>query len=132
MPQAKCWQRDWLVTGNIRIEVDIDSDSATVTREVDGGLQTIKVNASDQRDLRLNEPREASAKHHESQEKPLDEKTAADYGVDVASRLDITTAEPEARAAVSKLVLSMNWSKNLKKQERYNGCSTDCNVLTVN
>jgi electron transfer flavoprotein beta subunit len=84
-------------------EVDIDGDSATVTREVDGGLQTIKVNMPTvvTVDLRLNEPRYASLPNiMKAKKKPLDEKTAADYGVDPAPRLQIvTTAEPEARAA---------------------------------
>jgi electron transfer flavoprotein beta subunit len=88
-------------------EVDIDGDSATVTREVDGGLQTIKVNMPTvvTVDLRLNEPRYASLPNiMKAKKKPLDEKTAADYGVDPAPRLQIvTTAEPEARAAGIKV-----------------------------
>ncbi len=52
-------------------------------------------------DLRLNEPRYASLPNiMKAKKKPLDEKTAADYGVEVAPRLEIvSTAEPEARAA---------------------------------
>jgi len=84
-------------------EVDIDGDSATVTREVDGGLQTIKVNMPTvvTVDLRLNEPRYASLPNiMKAKKKPLDEKTAADYGVDTAPRLEIlSTIEPAARAA---------------------------------
>ena len=84
-------------------EVDIDGDSATVTREVDGGLQTIKVNMPTvvTVDLRLNEPRYASLPNiMKAKKKPLDEKTAADYGVDTAPRLEIVkTVEPAARAA---------------------------------
>jgi len=74
-----------------------------VTREVDGGLQTIKVNmpAIITVDLRLNEPRYASLPNiMKAKKKPLDEKTAADYGVDVTPRLEIVkTSEPEERAA---------------------------------
>ncbi|MDV4146772.1 electron transfer flavoprotein subunit beta/FixA family protein [Shimia sp. FJ5] len=89
--------------GTFASELDIDGDKAVVTREVDGGLQTIKVNmpAIVTVDLRLNEPRYASLPNiMKAKKKPLDEKTAADYGVDVAPRLEIVeTKEPEARAA---------------------------------
>ncbi|MEM9855482.1 MAG: electron transfer flavoprotein subunit beta/FixA family protein [Pseudomonadota bacterium] len=88
-------------------EVSIDGDSATVTREVDGGLQTIKVKmpAIISVDLRLNEPRYASLPNiMKAKKKPLDEKTAADYGVDVAPRLEIVkTGEPAERAAGIKV-----------------------------
>ena len=84
-------------------EVNIDGDDAVVTREVDGGLQTIKVKmpAIVTVDLRLNEPRYASLPNiMKAKKKPLDEKTAADYGVDVTPRLEIVkTTEPEARQA---------------------------------
>jgi electron transfer flavoprotein beta subunit len=63
-----------------------------VTREVDGGLQTIKVKmpAIVTVDLRLNEPRYASLPNiMKAKKKPLDEKTAADYGVDVTPRLTV-------------------------------------------
>jgi electron transfer flavoprotein beta subunit len=87
--------------------VDIDGDSAVVTREVDGGLQTIKVKmpAIISTDLRLNEPRYASLPNiMKAKKKPLDEKTAADYGVDVKPRLEIVkTSEPEERAAGIKV-----------------------------
>ncbi|OJI95047.1 electron transfer flavoprotein beta subunit [Planktotalea frisia] len=88
-------------------ELDIDGDSATVTREVDGGLQTIKVNMPTvvTVDLRLNEPRYASLPNiMKAKKKPLDEKTAADYGVDASPRLEIVnTVEPAARAAGIKV-----------------------------
>ncbi|MEO0356830.1 MAG: electron transfer flavoprotein subunit beta/FixA family protein [Pseudomonadota bacterium] len=88
-------------------EVDIDGDSATVTREVDGGLQTIKVSMPSiiSVDLRLNEPRYASLPNiMKAKKKPLDTKTAADFGVDVTPRLSIvSTTEPEARAAGIKV-----------------------------
>jgi electron transfer flavoprotein beta subunit len=84
-------------------ELDIDGDSAVVKREVDGGLQTIKVKmpAIVTADLRLNEPRYASLPNiMKAKKKPLDEKTADDYGVDVSPRLEIVkTSEPEARKA---------------------------------
>ena len=84
-------------------EVNVDGDSAVVTREVDGGLQTIKVKMPTivTVDLRLNEPRYASLPNlMKAKKKPLDEKTPADYGVDVTPRLSIVgTSEPEARKA---------------------------------
>ncbi|MCF2871853.1 electron transfer flavoprotein subunit beta/FixA family protein [Octadecabacter sp. G9-8] len=89
--------------GTFASELDVDGDSATITREVDGGLQTIKIKmpAIVTVDLRLNEPRYASLPNiMKAKKKPLDEKTPADYGVDVAPRLAVvTTAEPETRAA---------------------------------
>ena len=84
-------------------EVDIDGDSAVVTREVDGGLQTIRVTMPTivTVDLRLNEPRYASLPNiMKAKKKPLDEKAPEDYGVDVSPRLEIVgTSEPEARKA---------------------------------
>ena len=89
--------------GTFASELDVDGDSATITREVDGGLQTIKIKmpAIVTVDLRLNEPRYASLPNiMKAKKKPLDEKTPADYGVDVTPRLAVvTTAEPETRAA---------------------------------
>ena len=88
-------------------EVAIEGDSAIVTREVDGGLQTIKVKMPSivTVDLRLNEPRYASLPNiMKAKKKPLDQKTADDYGVDVSPRLSIVkTTEPEARAAGIKV-----------------------------
>jgi len=88
-------------------EVAIEGDKAVVTREVDGGLQTIKVGMPTviTVDLRLNEPRYASLPNiMKAKKKPLDEKTPADYGVDVANRLEIVkTVEPAARAAGIKV-----------------------------
>jgi electron transfer flavoprotein beta subunit len=84
-------------------EVDVDGDNATVTREVDGGLQTIKVKMPTiiTVDLRLNEPRYASLPNiMKAKKKPLDEKTPANYGVDVTPRLAVvSTTEPETRKA---------------------------------
>ena len=88
-------------------EVAIEDDSAIVTREVDGGLQTIKVKMPSivTVDLRLNEPRYASLPNiMKAKKKPLDQKTADDYRVDVTPRLTIVkTTEPEARAAGIKV-----------------------------
>ncbi len=84
-------------------DLDVDGDHATVTREVDGGLQTIKVKMPTivTVDLRLNEPRYASLPNiMKAKKKPLDEKTPADYGVDVTPRLTVvSTIEPDTRKA---------------------------------
>ncbi len=84
-------------------ELVIDGDFATVTREVDGGLQTIKAKmpAIVTVDLRLNEPRYASLPNiMKAKRKPMEEKTPADYGVGITPRLTITnTTEPAGRAA---------------------------------
>ena len=83
-------------------ELSIEGDKAIVTREVDGGLQTIKVNLPSvvTVDLRLNEPRYASLPNiMKAKKKPLDVVNAEDLGVDVSPRLKIkNTGEPEARA----------------------------------
>ena len=84
-------------------ELEVSGETAKVTREVDGGLQTIEVKmpAIVTVDLRLNEPRYASLPNiMKAKKKPLDQKTPADYGVDVAPRLEIVkTSEPEGRKA---------------------------------
>ncbi len=89
--------------GTFASALEIEGETAKVTREVDGGLQTISVKmpAIVTVDLRLNEPRYASLPNiMKAKKKPLDEKTAADYGVDFAPRLEILkTEEPAARAA---------------------------------
>jgi electron transfer flavoprotein beta subunit len=84
-------------------EVAIEGEEAVVTREVDGGLQTIRVKlpAIVTADLRLNEPRYASLPNiMKAKKKPLEEKTPADYGVDVTPRLKVVkTVEPATRKA---------------------------------
>lgn len=88
-------------------ELEIAGDKAKVTREVDGGLQVIEVNMPTvvTVDLRLNEPRYASLPNiMKAKKKPLDTKTPADLGVDVAPRLSIVTvSEPPARKAGVKV-----------------------------
>ena len=88
-------------------ELAVEGDHATVTREVDGGLQTIRVKmpAVVTVDLRLNEPRYASLPNiMKAKKKPLDEKTAADYGVDVAPRVTVVRrVEPAGRKAGVKV-----------------------------
>ena len=88
-------------------KLEIEGAKAKVTREVDGGLQTIEVGlpAVVTADLRLNEPRYASLPNiMKAKKKELVEKTAADYGVDVSPRLTVVkTAEPEGRKAGVKV-----------------------------
>lgn len=88
-------------------KLEIEGDSAKVSREVDGGSQTINVKlpAIVTADLRLNEPRYASLPNiMKAKKKPLDEKSAADLGVDVSPRLQIVSVkEPEGRKAGIKV-----------------------------
>ena len=88
-------------------ELNVEGQTAIVTREVDGGLQTLKVQmpAVVTVDLRLNEPRYASLPNiMKAKKKPLDIKSAEDFGVDVSPRLAVVkTGEPDARAAGIKV-----------------------------
>jgi electron transfer flavoprotein beta subunit len=93
--------------GTFASKVVIEGDKILVTREVDGGLQTVKLNspAIVTTDLRLNEPRYASLPNiMKAKKKPIDEKTPADFGVDVAPRLEVVkTVEPPGRKAGVKV-----------------------------
>src|ERR1700691_3365493 len=93
--------------GTFASKVVIEGDALMVTREVDGGLQTVqlKLPAGVTTDLRLNEPRYASLPNiMKAKKKPIDDKTAADYGVDIKPRLEvIKTAEPPVRKAGVKV-----------------------------
>ena len=93
--------------GTFASKVEIDSGKAKVTREVDGGLQTIELSmpAIVTTDLRLNQPRYASLPNiMKAKKKPLDEKAPADYGVEVAPRLKVLkTEEPAGRQAGVKV-----------------------------
>jgi electron transfer flavoprotein beta subunit len=88
-------------------ELNVKGDHAIVTREVDGGLQTIKVTmpAIVTVDLRLNEPRYASLPNiMKAKKKPMEHKTAADYGIDPSPRLTVVkTGEPDSRVAGIKV-----------------------------
>jgi electron transfer flavoprotein beta subunit len=88
-------------------KLEVSGETARVTREVDGGLQTIEVRlpAIVTVDLRLNEPRYASLPNiMKAKKKPLEEKTPADYGVDVTPRLTVVkTVEPAGRKAGVKV-----------------------------
>ena len=89
--------------GTFASKVEIDGDHVSVTREVDGGLETVKLAlpAIVTTDLRLNEPRYASLPNiMKAKKKPLDTKAPSDFGVDTAPRLATTkVAEPPVRQA---------------------------------
>ncbi|PDS61212.1 electron transfer flavoprotein subunit beta, partial [Rhizobium anhuiense] len=88
-------------------KIEIDDGKATVTREVDGGLQTIEIKlpAVVTSDLRLNEPRYASLPNiMKAKKKPLDKKSPADFGVATTPRLKVLkTEEPSGRKAGVKV-----------------------------
>jgi electron transfer flavoprotein beta subunit len=93
--------------GTFASKVVIEGDALMVTREVDGGLQTVKLKmpAVVTTDLRLNEPRYASLPNiMKAKKKPIDDKSAADYGVDAKPRLEVVkTTEPPVRNAGVKV-----------------------------
>jgi electron transfer flavoprotein beta subunit len=93
--------------GTFASKVMIDGDAIAVTREVDGGLQTVRLHmpAVVTTDLRLNEPRYASLPNiMKAKKKPIADKTPADYGVDTAPRLEVLkTTEPPVRKAGGKV-----------------------------
>ncbi|EZP82126.1 electron transfer flavoprotein subunit beta/FixA family protein [Novosphingobium sp. 11B] len=93
--------------GTFASKVDVAGDSVSVTREVDGGLETVKLAlpAIVTTDLRLNEPRYASLPNiMKAKKKQLDVKSPADYGVDIAPRLKtLKVSEPPVRSAGIKV-----------------------------
>ena len=101
---AALWGRP---QGPFASKVAVDGDHVTVTREVDGGLETVRLAlpAIVTTDLRLNEPRYASLPNiMKAKSKPLATKTPDDYGVDIAPRLTVLkVAEPPVRQAGIKV-----------------------------
>ncbi len=93
--------------GTFASKVDLGAETVSVTREVDGGLQTVelKLPAIVTTDLRLNEPRYASLPNiMKAKKKPIDEKSPEDFGVDVSPRLKVLkTSEPASRKAGAKV-----------------------------
>jgi electron transfer flavoprotein beta subunit len=93
--------------GTFASKLVLDGESILVTREVDGGLQTVKLKAPAivTTDLRLNEPRYASLPNiMKAKKKPIDEKTPGDYGVDPAPRIEVLkTGEPPGRKGGAKV-----------------------------
>ena len=93
---------DWPI-GSAANSMELSGGSMTVVKEVDGGLQTVKLQAPAivTTDLRLNEPRYASLPNiMKAKKKPIDAKTPADYGVDTSPRLKtLKVTEPASRKA---------------------------------
>ncbi len=93
--------------GTFASKIEVAGDKVAVTREVDGGLETVSLTlpAIVTTDLRLNEPRYASLPNiMKAKSKPLANKTPADYGVDVAPRLrTLNVVEPAKRVAGIKV-----------------------------
>ncbi len=93
--------------GTFAFKLEVTGDHVTVTREVDGGLQTVslKTPAIVTTDLRLNEPRYASLPNiMKAKKKPIDEHTPESLGVDIAPRLTVVkTVEPGGRKAGIKV-----------------------------
>jgi electron transfer flavoprotein beta subunit len=106
--------------GAFASKVEIAEGTVDVTREVDGGLQTVtlKTPAVVTTDLRLNEPRYASLPNiMKAKKKPIDEKTPADYGVDVAPRLTVLkTSEPAGRKGGAKVESVADLVSKLKNE----------------
>lgn len=93
--------------GTFASKVELHDGKATVTREIDGGLQTVELAlpAIVTADLRLNEPRYASLPNiMKARKKPMEKITSADVGVDMTPRLSIVSvAEPTGRKAGIKV-----------------------------
>ena len=106
--------------GTFASKIVIDGEETAVTREVDGGLQTVKLKlpAIVTTDLRLNEPRYASLPNiMKAKKKPIAEKSAQDYGVDVTPRLEVVkTVEPARRQAGIKVTSVADLVGKLKNE----------------
>ncbi|MCC2977628.1 electron transfer flavoprotein subunit beta/FixA family protein [Sphingomonas sp. PL-96] len=97
--------------GTFASKVEVEGDTANVTREVDGGLETVALPlpAIVTTDLRLNEPRYASLPNiMKAKSKPLAQKTPADYGVDLTPRITILKVEEPAKRAAGIKVDDVN------------------------
>lgn len=110
---------DW-PQGTFAYKLDLDNGKATVTREIDGGLQTLSMNlpAIITTDLRLNEPRYASLPNiMKAKKKPLEEKALSDLGIETASKQSIeSTTEPPAREAGVKVESVAELVEKLKNE----------------
>jgi electron transfer flavoprotein beta subunit len=106
--------------GTFASKVAVDGSKAEVTREVDGGLQTVRLSlpAIVTTDLRLNEPRYASLPNiMKAKKKPIDEKTPQDYGVDAAPRLKVLkVTEPPKRKGGVKVKTVQELVEKLKNE----------------
>ena len=97
--------------GTFASAVKIDGDKVNVTREVDSGLQTIALTlpAIVTTDLRLNEPRYASLPNiMKAKRKPLDVKSAADFGIDLTARTNLIKVTPPAERKAGIVVESID------------------------
>src|SRR5713101_2644180 len=106
--------------GTFASKLVIDGDSILVTREVDGGLQTVRLKAPAivTTDLRLNEPRYASLPNiMKAKKKPIDEKSPEAYGVDLSPHLEVLkTTEPAGRKAGVKVKTVVELVDKLKNE----------------
>ena len=110
---------DW-PQGTFASKVAVEGDTVTVAREVDGGHETVRLAlpAVVTTDLRLNEPRYASLPNiMKAKKKPIDEKTPADFGVDVTPRLTVVkVAEPPRRQAGVRVASAAELVDRLKNE----------------
>ena len=101
-------------------KLEVEGSDFKVTREVDGGLQTLKLKgpAIVTTDLRLNEPRYASLPNiMKAKKKPIEEKTPESYGVDISPRLEvIRTAEPPGHKSGVKVKSVAELVERLKNE----------------
>jgi electron transfer flavoprotein beta subunit len=106
--------------GTFASKIVIEGSDLLVTREVDGGLQTVKLKTPTivTTDLRLNEPRYASLPNiMKAKKKPIEDKTPDAYGVDVKPRLEVLkTAEPSGRKAGVKVASVADLVERLKNE----------------
>jgi electron transfer flavoprotein beta subunit len=106
--------------GTFAFRVAVNGDSVDVTREVDGGLQTVGLTlpAIVTTDLRLNEPRYASLPNiMKAKKKPLDETSPEVLGVDISPRLKVLkTTEPPTRVAGVKVGSAAELVSKLKNE----------------
>jgi electron transfer flavoprotein beta subunit len=118
---AALWDRPQATfASKVEVSGQNGGKTATVTREIDGGLQTIAVDlpAVVTADLRLNEPRFASLPNiMKARKKPLEIKPLAEFGADTAPRLQVTkVAEPEGRKAGIKVPSAADLVARLKNE----------------
>ena len=109
-----------LPQGTFASEVNLSADKVEVTREVDGGLQTVALSlpAIVTTDLRLNEPRYASLPNiMKAKRKPLDVKVAAEMGVELSSKINLLKVEEPAQREGGVMVESVEQLVDKLKNE---------------
>ncbi len=106
--------------GTFASEVEVSGEELRVTREIDGGLQTLRLSvpAIVTTDLRLNEPRYASLPNiMKAKKKPIDTKSPDDFGVDLTPRLEVLkVTEPPVREAGIKVETVAELVQKLKEE----------------